>query len=75
LAASFNSVDDRAATPAVPSQRNARVVEASITWDDTTWLNIAVLILAGLLVWRFLKTGGPAMLRMMNSPAAMGHTH
>jgi uncharacterized membrane protein YraQ (UPF0718 family) len=59
----------------VPSQRNARVVEASITWDYTIWLNIVSLILAGLLVWRFLKTGGPAMLRMMNRPAAMGHTH
>ncbi len=59
----------------MPAQRNARVVEASITWDYTTWLNIAFLILAGLLVWRFLKTGGHAMLRMMNMPAAMGHTH
>jgi len=59
----------------MPAQRNARVVEASITWDYTTWLNIAFLILAGLLVWRFLKTGGPAMLRMMNRPAAMGHIH
>ncbi len=59
----------------VPAQRNARVVEASITWDYTTWLNIAFLILASLLVWRFLKTGGVAMLRMMNKPAAMGHTH
>jgi len=59
----------------VPAQRNARVVEASITWDYTTWLNIAFLILAALLVWRFLKTGGPAMLRMMNMPAAMGPSH
>ena len=59
----------------VPAQRNARVVEASITWDYTTWLNIAFLILAGLLVWRFLRTGGPAMLRMMNMPAAMGPSH
>jgi uncharacterized membrane protein YraQ (UPF0718 family) len=59
----------------VPAQRNARVVEASITWDYTTWLNIAFLILAGLLVWRFLKTGGPAMLRMMNMPAAMMQSH
>ncbi len=56
----------------VPAQRNARVVEASITWDYTTWLNIAFLILASLLVWRFLKTGGLAMLRLMNKPAAMG---
>ena len=59
----------------VPAQRNARVVEVSITWDYTTWLNIAFLILASVLVWRFLKTGGLAMLRMMNKPAAMGHTH
>jgi len=59
----------------VPAQRNARVVEASITWDYTTWLNIVFLILAVLLVWRFLKTGSPAMLRMMNKPAAMGQSH
>jgi uncharacterized membrane protein YraQ (UPF0718 family) len=59
----------------VPAQRNARVVESSITWNYTTWLNIVFLLLAGLLVWRFLKTGGPAMLRMMNRPAAMVHSH
>ena len=59
----------------VPGQRNARVVEASVTWNYTTWLNIAFLILAGLLAWRFLKTGGPAMLRMMNRPPATGHAH
>jgi hypothetical protein len=58
----------------IPVQRNARVVEASIAWDYTTWLNIAFLILAAWLVWRFLKTGGPAMLRMMNMPAAMGQS-
>jgi len=57
----------------VPAQRNARVAEASFTWDYTTWLNIAFVILAGLLVWRFLRTGGPAMLRMMNRPANHGH--
>ena len=56
----------------IPAQRNARVVEASITWDYTTWLNIAFLILAGLLVWRFLKTGGAAMLRMMNRASCDG---
>jgi len=59
----------------VPAQRNARVVEASVTWNYTTWLNIAFLLLAGSLVWRFLKTEGPAMLRMMNRPAATGHSH
>jgi uncharacterized membrane protein YraQ (UPF0718 family) len=59
----------------VPAQRNARIAEASLVWNYTTWLNIVFLVLAGLLVWRFLKTGGPAMLRMMNRPAAMGHSH
>jgi uncharacterized protein len=57
----------------IPSERKARVVEASITWDYTTWLNLAFLVLAALLVWRFLRTGGPAMLRMMNRPANLGH--
>ena len=59
----------------IPSEHKARVVEASITWDYTTWLNLAFLVLAGLLVGRFLKTGGPAMLRMMNRPAYHGHAH
>src|SRR6266404_4606850 len=59
----------------IPSERRAKVVEASLTWNYTTWLNIVFLLLAALLVWRFLKTGGPAMLRMMNRPAAMGHSH
>jgi hypothetical protein len=59
----------------VPTVRNARVVDASITWNYTTWLNIAFLILAAVLVWRFFRTGGLGMLRMMNKPAAMGHSH
>lgn len=52
----------------VPQQRQAIVVEASISWNYTTWLNIAFLALAALLLWRFLRTGGPEMLRMMNRP-------
>ena len=57
----------------IPSERQARVVEAAITWNYTSWLNLAFLLLAGLLVGRFLKTGGPAMLRMMNRPADHAH--
>jgi uncharacterized membrane protein YraQ (UPF0718 family) len=58
----------------IPTERNAQVVEPSIEWNYTTWLNIAFLILAALLTWRFLKTGGLEMLRMMNRPAAR-HSH
>jgi uncharacterized protein len=57
-----------AALSLVPQQREARVVETSITWNYTTWLNIVFLVLATSLVWRFLKTGGLGMLRMMNRP-------
>jgi uncharacterized membrane protein YraQ (UPF0718 family) len=56
----------------IPEERKAQVVEAAVTWNYTTWLNIIFLILAALLVWRFMKTGGPAMLRMMNAPAERG---
>src|SRR3981081_1900148 len=59
----------------VPAERNAGVVGATITWDYTSWLNIAFLILAAALIWRFFTTGGLAMLRMMNKPAAMDHAH
>jgi hypothetical protein len=53
----------------VPEERNAKVVEASVTWNYTTILNIAFLAMTLVLVVRFLRTGGPAMLRMMNRPA------
>ena len=58
----------------IPQQRNALVVEASISWDYTTWLNIAFLALALYLVWRFVRTGGVPMLKMMNRPDGM-QTH
>ena len=52
----------------IPTERQAQVVEASISWNYTAWLNVVFLVLGALLVWRFIKTGGPAMLRMMNAP-------
>jgi len=52
----------------IPTERQAQVVEASVSWNYTTWLNVVFLVLGALLVWRFMKTGGPAMLRMMNAP-------
>jgi uncharacterized protein len=61
----------------VPSEHKAQVVEGSITWNYTTALNIIFVALAAILSWRFLRTGGPEMLRMMNSApaAAGGHDH
>jgi uncharacterized protein len=57
-----------AALHLIPATRSAQVMDAAISWNYTTWLNIAFLLLAGLLAFRFLRTGGPAMLRMMNAP-------
>jgi len=63
----------------VPAERNATVLESSITWNYTTWLNIAFLILGAFLLIRFIRTGGLGMLKMMGGdPAAIdgpGHEH
>jgi uncharacterized membrane protein YraQ (UPF0718 family) len=59
----------------IPMEREAIIAEASISWNYTTWLNIVFLALAAVLVWRFLRTGGPEMLRMMNRPMEAHHGH
>jgi uncharacterized membrane protein YraQ (UPF0718 family) len=52
----------------VPQTRHAVVAGARLTWNYTSALNLVFLALAAILVWRFLRTGGPGMLRMMNDP-------
>jgi uncharacterized protein len=60
-----------------PTSRNAKVIEASITWNYTTYLNIVFLSLAAVLLWRYFRYGGGwKMLTMMNEPMAEhGHEH
>jgi uncharacterized membrane protein YraQ (UPF0718 family) len=53
----------------VPANRNVAAFNTSIAWDATTFLNIAVLVVIALLLVRFLRSGGVAMLRMMDMPA------
>jgi uncharacterized membrane protein YraQ (UPF0718 family) len=52
----------------VPAERSAKVVDAAITWNYTTALNLAFLAVAGALVVRFVRSGGGAMLKMMGGP-------
>ncbi|MDC2954106.1 permease [Streptomyces sp. NPDC001260] len=60
----------------VPDQSAAKIPDEGVSWNYTTWLNIAFLLLAAVLVWRFWRTGGPAMLRMMGgAPSEEGHEH
>jgi uncharacterized protein len=61
-------------THLVPRQRNVSVIEAGISWNYTTWLDIAFLILAAALLMRFFSSGGMPMLRMMGgSPDDTAH--
>lgn len=60
----------------IPAQRAATVAEASVSWNYTTWLNVAFLVLALVLIVRFVRTNGLAMVRMMGgSPDAAEHRH
>jgi uncharacterized protein len=64
----------------IPSHRSATVMHAEISWNYTTWLNIAFIALAAVLVVRFVTTGGIPMLRMMggspdDADDACGHHH
>jgi hypothetical protein len=56
--------------------RDAKVMEASISWNYTTVLNIIFLAVGAVLVWRYFKYGGGLkMLRMMNKPMSHDHDH
>ena len=66
-------------TGLVPTQRSATVMQEGISWNYTSWLNIAFLLLAAALITRFVRTGGIPMLKMMgggpDSPEHTTHTH
>ncbi len=58
-----------AALGIIPQNRNVAAISEGMQWNYTTVLNIIFLIIAAVLVIRFLRTGGPAMLKMMSMPA------
>jgi uncharacterized membrane protein YraQ (UPF0718 family)/YHS domain-containing protein len=49
----------------VPAHHFIAVFGTQPTWNYTTFLNFAAIAVIALLGWRFLRTGGPAMLRAM----------
>ena len=61
----------------LPTARNAQVLQAQISLNYTTALNLVFLALAALLVWRAARTGGLGMLRMMggNPEGMLGMAH
>jgi uncharacterized membrane protein YraQ (UPF0718 family) len=59
----------------VPTARHARVGEIAVRWDYTTVLNIVALAVAAGLIYRFLRSGGVAMMRMMKDATDGPHDH
>ncbi len=56
-----------------PDRADATVPDSGVSWNYTTWLNIAFLLLAAVLTARFLRTGGRDMLRMMGGSPDSDH--
>ncbi|GHC71610.1 permease [Streptomyces cinnamoneus] len=50
----------------IPDQADAKIPAEGVHWNYTTYLNIVFLLLAAVLVARFLATGGRRMLRTMS---------
>ncbi|MGW4391778.1 permease [Streptomyces sp. NPDC004685] len=59
----------------IPDRADAEIPMGGVRWNYTTWLNIVFLLLAAVLVVRFLRTGGLSMLRMMGGSPDTGHDH
>ena len=57
----------------VPDHGQAKVMTESITWNYTTWLNIAAFVLTVVLLVRFLRTGGREMMSMMGGDPDDAH--
>jgi hypothetical protein len=54
----------------IPTTRHAKVTEMAIHWDYTTVLNIVALLVAGTLIYRFVRSGALPMLKMMGGAPA-----
>ncbi|MFD7919157.1 permease [Streptomyces sp. NPDC059740] len=59
----------------VPDRGAARIPREGVSWNYTTWLNIAFLLLAAALLVRFVRTGGVPMLRMMGGSPVTDQDH
>jgi uncharacterized membrane protein YraQ (UPF0718 family) len=60
----------------IPHDRSAHIMQESIRWNYTSVLNILFLLISAILLLRFLKTGGPEMLKMMDeAPAPNAPAH
>lgn len=59
----------------VPVHAAATLPSGGVSWNYTTWLNIAAFLLAAAVLVRFFRTGGRDMLGMMGGSPGAGHDH
>ena len=59
----------------IPDQADAKIPMEGVSWNYTTFLNIAFLLLAAALLVRFLRTGGREMLAMMGGSPDTDPSH
>jgi hypothetical protein len=57
----------------VPQDRSIDIMEHGITLNYTSVLDLIALALSAVLVWRFMRTGGPEMLAHMEAPPGDDH--
>ena len=50
----------------IPREHKAAVMQETLRWNYTSVLNCVMLAVTALLLWRFLGTGGPEMMQMMD---------
>ena len=60
-------------TGLTPAHFSVSAFQAPPAWNYTSFLDIGFIVLIALMLWRFLTTDGPTMLRAMSQPG--GHAH
>ena len=59
----------------VPTNRHLSIIDAGISWNYTTWLNIAFILIGLALLVVFFRTGSGSMLTMMGGSPDSGRDH
>jgi len=62
-------------TGLTPAHFTVAAFQAPPAWNYTSFLDIVFIALIAVMLWRFLTTGGPDMLRAMSQPGGGGHAH
>ncbi|WP_207343993.1 hypothetical protein [Arthrobacter sp. E3] len=58
-----------------PQHRHLSINDAGISWNYTTWLNIAFIVIGLTLLAVFFRSGSGNMLEMMGGSSDSGHDH